>query len=122
MKYFATTFFLTTLFSLAVLCQNTDSLQQVISSSKPYKERIKAYLAYTESFTQKNFEKVMEVGNGALQLARSNGDSVSVAKLKRDIGIANYFTGKYDIAAKNYYEAAAILEKNPDNHRDDSST
>jgi len=97
---------------------NIDSLRGIMFSAQPYKERIKAYLVFIENFRLKNFDTTIEAGNEALALARVNGDSVSVAKLKRDMGVVNYFNGHYDVAAKHYYEAASILEQanNPDRH------
>ncbi|MBL7732073.1 MAG: sensor histidine kinase, partial [Chitinophagaceae bacterium] len=37
--------------------------------------------------------------------------SISVAELKRHIGVASYFKGKYDVAAANFFESISILEK-----------
>ena len=90
---------------------NVDSLRAVINSNRPYKEQITASLKLVENFELKNFDSAIIEGGKALALARKNTDSTSVAEIKRHIGVANYFSGKYDIAAKNYYESAAILEK-----------
>lgn len=105
--------------TLCVIAQpNVDSLRSIMFSDQSYQERIKAWLSFVENFRLKNFDTTIEAGNKALVLARNHGDSASVAKLKRDLGVANYFNGHYDVAAKNYYEAAAILEQtaNPDRH------
>jgi len=121
MNYFTTTTILIVFLSSSAISQNNpDSLKQVMSSSKPYKERIQAYLQYIENFRLKDFDLAIEAGNEGLKLARSNGDSVSVAELKRHIGVANYFNGNYNIAAKNYYDAVVILEKTPDRHQEEN--
>ena len=116
MKYLIATIFFFTLASSIIAQSNIDSLRGILFSSQPYKERIKAWLAFIENFRLKDFDTTIEAGNKALALARGNGDSMSVAKLKRDLGVANYFSGHYDVAAKNYYEAVSILEppNNPD--------
>ena len=116
MKYLIASIFSFTLASSTIAQSNIDSLRGIMFSSQPYKERIKAWLAFIENFRLRDFDTTIEAGNKALALAKSNGDSVSVARLKRDMGVANYFSGHYDVAAKNYYEAASILEQpnNPD--------
>ena len=89
---------------------NVDSLRSVIDSKRPYNEKINASLKILENFELKNFDSTIIEGNKALELARNNADSIAVAEIKRHIGVASYFMGKYDIAAKNYYESVAILE------------
>jgi len=111
MKY--TTTFITALFLAAfVYGQSTvDSLRSVIDSKRPYNDQINASLKLLETFQLKNFDTTLMEGDKALQLARKNTDSVSVAEIKRHIGVASYFKGKYDVAARNFYESIAILEK-----------
>jgi two-component system, NarL family, sensor kinase len=118
MKYIAIVIFILHFSISSVIAQdNIDSLRSIMSSLKPYKEKIQAYISFVENFRLKNFDTVAQAGGEALELARSNGDSISVAELKRHIGVANYFAGKYDVAAKNYYEAVAILEKTNERKR-----
>lgn len=111
MKYTAT--FITTFFlAVFVYSQSTvDSLRSVIDSKGSYTDQINASLKLLETFQLKNFDTTLMEGDKALQLARKNTDSVSVAEIKRHIGVASYFKGKYDVAAKNFYESIAILEK-----------
>ncbi len=112
MKYSAVTILISFLYISSLVAQNnTDSLGNVMYSSRPYKEKIQAYILYVENFLLKNFDTVAEAGHKGIELARKNGDSISVAELKRRLGTAQYFTGNYDLAAKNYYEAVAILER-----------
>lgn len=99
------------LFTTCIRAQvNVDSLRSVIDSKRPYNEKINASLKILENFELKNFDSTIIEGNKALELARNNADSIAVAEIKRHIGVASYFMGKYDIAAKNYYESVAILE------------
>lgn len=104
---------ITTLFIIAYAQAqvNVDSLRAVINSKRPYQEQMNASLKILENFELKNFDTAIIEGNKALALARKNTDSISVAEIKRHIGVASYFQGKYDVAAKNYYESVAILEK-----------
>jgi two-component system, NarL family, sensor kinase len=88
-----------------------DSLRNTMKEGKSYEEKINAFTEYVKYFQVKNFDSVLDAGNRGLELARKNGDSARVAELKRYIGVASYFKGQFDEAAKNYYEAIAILEK-----------
>ena len=104
-------------FILPILCSaqaNTDSLRAVISSQRPYQEQMNAAITLVQHFELKNFDSAIIEGDKALKVARRNTDSISVAELKRHIGVANYFKGKYDVAAANFYESIAILEKKKD--------
>jgi signal transduction histidine kinase len=85
-----------------------------MNSSKPYAKRIKAYRDYLGKFTLQNFDDAISIGADALALATKNGDSVVVGELKREIGEAWYFKGKYDIAANYFYESVSLLEKTND--------
>lgn len=97
--------------SAAAAQVNVDSLQAIIHSKRPYTDRIGASLRVLESYETRNFDSTLTEGSKALELARKNADSIAVAEIKRHIGVASYFKGRYDIAAQNYYESAAILEK-----------
>lgn len=90
---------------------NVDSLHAVVQSKKPYQEQIKASLKLMENYQLKNFDSTLSEGERALKMARRNTDSVSVAEIKRHVGVASYFKGNYDVAAANFIEAIAILEK-----------
>ena len=92
-----------------------DSLRQVMNSNRPYDQQINAAIKLVESYQLKNFDSTIIEGDKALRLARKNTDSIAVAQLKRHIGVANYFSGKYDVAAKYLQEAIAILEKDKKN-------
>ena len=90
---------------------NHDSLQKVIRSDRPYEERINASITLLGALETKNFDATIEEGEKALALARKNRDSIAVAEVKRHIGVASYFKGEYNVAAKNYFESISILEK-----------
>jgi two-component system, NarL family, sensor kinase len=101
------------LLSICMAAQvNTDSLRQVIQSKRPYEQQINASIKLVESYNLKSFDSVIFEGDKAIQLARKHTDSISIAKLKHQVGVANYFSGKYDVAAKNLLESISILEKN----------
>jgi two-component system NarL family sensor kinase len=112
--YFATCFFLPI---LPLTAQNTDSLRDVINSNRPYEQQINASIKLVESYQLRNFDSALIVGDKALKLARKFTDSIAVAELKHRIGVARYFSGKYDVAATNFYEAIAILEKDKNNNK-----
>lgn len=114
-------FFLFIIFLItAVFCyaqDNPDSLRDVMNSKRPYEEKINAAINLVQHFELKNFDSTIIEGDKALKIARKNTDSTSVAELKRHIGVASYFKGNYDVAAKNFYESIAILEKKDDKKR-----
>ncbi len=90
---------------------NTDSLRNVMQSNRPYNEQINAALQLVQTYQQSNFDSALMEGDKALKLARRHTDSIGVAELKHRIGVASYFKGNYDVAASNFYESIAILEK-----------
>ena len=109
-----TRFLLLSLTLSTLLCRaqvNHDSLQKVIRSDRPYEERINASITLLGALETKNFDATIEEGEKALALARKNRDSIAVAEVKRHIGVASYFKGEYNVAAKNYFESISILEK-----------
>lgn len=111
MKKFALVI-ITFLFLTTVQAQmNLDSLRAVINTGDNYKDQINASIKLVENFQLKNFDSTIIEGDKALKLARKNTDSISVAELKRHIGVASYFKGKYDVAAANFFESISILEK-----------
>ncbi|MBK6827721.1 MAG: tetratricopeptide repeat protein [Chitinophagaceae bacterium] len=115
MRFFIATI-LTLLFVSSGYSQtDQDSLRQVLNSNRPYDQQINAAIKLVESYQLKNFDSTIIEGDKALRLARKNTDSIAVAQLKRHIGVANYFSGKYDVAAKYLQEAIAILEKDNKN-------
>ena len=89
---------------------NNDSLRKVIQTNRPYEQQINASIKLVESYLNKDFDSTIIEGDKALKLARKHTDSISVAEIKSQIGVANYFTGKYDIAARNFIESINILE------------
>jgi two-component system NarL family sensor kinase len=107
---------LCTFLSLTILAQTgNDSLKKQMSAGNSYEIRIKAYLAWLGDYEQlKKLDEVLLIGDEAMALARSNGDSVSVGIIDRNIGVANYFKGRYDIAAQHYYRSIANLENGKD--------
>ncbi len=97
---------------------NTDSLRKVINTRNlPYGDQINASIKLVESFQLKDFDSTLYEAEKALELARKHTDSVSVAEIKRQIGVASYFKGKYDDAAANFYESISILEKSNDRQK-----
>jgi two-component system NarL family sensor kinase len=108
-----TTFLITLLICCTAFTQSpADSLRRIINSDdRPYEEQIQASIKLVENFQLKNFDSTLIEGDKALKLARKHTDSTSVAELKREIGVASYFKGKYDVAAQNFYESIAIFEK-----------
>jgi two-component system, NarL family, sensor kinase len=95
----------------ALALNEADSLKKVISSSAAYKPRIDAYIMYADKYNLKDFDETISITDEGIRLANLNNDNISAAVLKEYKGTAYYFKGKYDVAARLYYEAISTLEK-----------
>ena len=89
----------------------SNELKAIIRSSKPYAEKINAYIGFNDSFGIQNFDTMLRFATDGLALARSKADSASVGVLERHSGEAYYFKGKYDVAARHFFSSIALLEK-----------
>ena len=100
------------LYACAATAQvNEDSLRRIINSDRPYEAQINAHIQLLAALETRDFDATIEEGEKALSLARKNRDSVAVAEVKQHIGVASYFKGEYDVAARNYFESISILEQ-----------
>lgn len=91
---------------------NADSLKGIIQSNEAtYPQKIDALLILVKGYQLNNFDLAILESDNAIALARKKGDSSNVAVFLRLQGTANYFKGKYDIAAINFYNSISILEK-----------
>ncbi len=99
------------IFSVKTFSQQTDSLRSVIATSKQKEKVIAAYAELTNKLSTINFSEAISTAGEGLKVASSVKDSVSIAELLSYEGRAYYFKGSYDSAAKLYYNAIAILEK-----------
>jgi signal transduction histidine kinase len=87
-----------------------DSLRKVMTAKGKYAQKIEAYLLFEEKFGLQDFNEMLRVGKEGITLAIKNDDPISIAQLKKYVGEAWYFQGKYDSAANYFYEAISILE------------
>ncbi len=91
---------------------STDSLHKIFAGKDvSYTAQMNAAIKLAETYQLKNFDSTVLISEKALKIARKHTDSTSVAELKRHIGVASYFKGNYNVAAANFYESIAILEK-----------
>lgn len=98
------------LYPQMLIAGEDDSLRRIMNSQGPYKEKIKAFILYGDKFTLKDFDEAIEISSKGLSLGRKNGDSVAVAGLSRNLGVAHYFKGDYDRAAGYFYHSINLLE------------
>ncbi|MCX8020621.1 MAG: sensor histidine kinase [Chitinophagaceae bacterium] len=100
-------------FIFLTLCaqKNTDSLRRLMTSAASYDKQIQAALQLIQFYQLKHFDSALETGRYALELTRKNADVQSEALVKHQMGVAHYFSGYYDSAAKNYQESIYTLEK-----------
>lgn len=103
--------FLSFYLSFNAFPQQSDSLRYIIASSSKKEKVIAAYLQLTLNLSSLHFDEAIGFANDGLKVASSVKDSVSIAELLSYKGRAYYFKGNYDSAAKLYYSAITILEK-----------
>ena len=89
---------------------NKDSFK-ILHKSESYSKKIRAYLTFGEKIGKQHFDDVIYIANEGVLIAKKNGDSVAVGKLKRQIGESYYFKGSYNEAAEYFYRSIEIFEK-----------
>ena len=89
---------------------NKDSFK-ILHKSESYSKKISAYLTFGEKIGKQHFDDVIYIANEGVLIAKKNGDSVAVGKLKRQIGESYYFKGSYNEAAEYFYGSIEIFEK-----------
>lgn len=87
-----------------------DSLKNIIYSSAPYKERIKALFEFGEKYSFDDFDETLTIGAEGIRMAKNMKDPAAEGNIKRYVGVAYYFKGNYTEAAKYYYESISLLE------------
>ncbi len=100
-----------TLFCKAQTEDIIDSLEKVIKSNAAYTEKIKAYILLTEQLNFSNPTATITVAQKAIDLAAKKNDSVSIALIIRNKGLAYSSTGKRDTGILHYLQAANIFER-----------
>lgn len=99
------------IFPFKIFSQKSDSLRSVIATSKQKEKVIAAYLQLTDQLCTMHFDEAISFADEGLKVASSKNDFVSFAVLLSNKGRAYYFKGSYDSAARLYYTAISILEK-----------
>ena len=89
---------------------NKDSFK-ILHKSESYSKKIKSYLAFGETTGKQHFDDVIFIAQEGVLIAKKNGDSVAVGKLKRQIGESYYFKGSYNEAAEYFYRSIELFEK-----------
>ena len=87
-----------------------DSLRLIMNSGSSYRERIKAYQAFGDKYALHDFDETLDIIPNGISLALKEHDAVRVGILKRYLGMAHYFKGNYDTAARYFYESVNVLE------------
>lgn len=91
-----------------------DSLRKIINENENYPVKIKAWIDLLSWYELKSFDTTIDEGNRAMELARAFDDSLHIAMVRHHMGLAFYFKGEYDDAARQYYASIGILEKKPE--------
>lgn len=105
-----------TLFLLCCNClhaqMNTvDSLRTILNSNQSQQIKLQAYILLSGRLSGVSFNENIKVAEQGLVLANKLNDSLSIAELNRNMGIANYFNGNYEKAANLFYLVADYYEK-----------
>lgn len=88
-----------------------DSLRGVINSSIPPIQKLQAYVQLTGRMSTVSFNETIRLSEDGLKIAEQYRDSIVIAGLNRNIGIASYFKGDYEAAATRYYFALGVFER-----------
>jgi tetratricopeptide (TPR) repeat protein len=89
-----------------------DSLRAVISSTSVLpQKKLEAYVSLSSKISLVSFNETIRVAEEGLLMANKLNDSLAIAELNRNIGIASYFKGDYEKAATQYYNAIGIYER-----------
>ena len=88
-----------------------DSLRAVINSNQSPQKKIQAYILLSGRLSGVSFNENIKVAEQGLLIANELKDSLAIAELNRNMGIANYFNGNYEKAAQLYYVAADYYER-----------
>lgn len=84
-----------------------------LSKTHNYKDKINLYIDLGRKTGQVDFDNVIELSQQGIALAKEKQDLSSIGILERHIGNSNYFQGKYDMAAKAFYQSLENLERLP---------
>lgn len=88
-----------------------DSLRAVINSKMKASEKINAYVQISGRISTVSFDEAIKLADEGLLIGTQLKDSVAIAGLQRNKGMANYFKGDYEKAALLYYSALGIFER-----------
>jgi two-component system, NarL family, sensor kinase len=88
-----------------------DSLRTVVHSNINEVAKLQAYVLLTGRMSTISFDETLKLADEGMFIAQKKNDSVSIAGLKRNIGIAHYFKGDYEKAVVNYYFALGVFER-----------
>ncbi|MFC2098359.1 tetratricopeptide repeat protein [Bacteroidota bacterium] len=87
-----------------------DSLQNLVKSTNDDSTKVEALLELTEIFLRRNLQQSVEYGEQAVQVAREAGSLRLQSWALTTLGAAQYYSGKYDEALKEWTACVEILE------------
>lgn len=100
-----------TLLSISLFAQS-DSLDRIIADpSAARTEKLRALKGLTQLYYLKDFDKTIIAGEQAAAFTKSAEDSILYGGILLNVGVAHYFKGNYDTAARYYYQSLGILER-----------
>lgn len=117
MKYkFAFSLFIAAIFFLNTSAQNktADSLRSVIQTSTDKNTVLNACINLSSQYNLHSFDENLLYARKGLEIALSKNDSIGIAKLFHNLGMAHYFEGKFDSAAFYYYKSSEIFSRQND--------
>ncbi len=89
--------------------ETIDSLRNIVHNSPEPDALISACINLSAQLNLSSFDENIEFARKGIDAAIKKNDSVSLAKLYRNLGMAHYFKGKFDSAAFYYYKCVDIF-------------
>ncbi|MCP9750802.1 sensor histidine kinase [Ferruginibacter sp. HRS2-29] len=93
----------------------TDSLLQVIATTKDDTQKISALRSLTDFYSTKDFDKAVAFANQGIALSTAKKDLSAAGTFTSLKGLSFYFKGNYDSAAIFYAEALQLMATAKDN-------
>ncbi|MBS1487183.1 MAG: tetratricopeptide repeat protein [Bacteroidetes bacterium] len=94
------------------LAQNrsVDSLEQLLKYEKDNSKKCVLLNELSFSLRTKDTQKSVEYADSALVLAKKTNNSLQIGHAQLNLGVANYYLGKYDQALSGYLAALKLFE------------
>ena len=89
----------------------SNTIVEKIANSKNDDDKLGHYIDAGRKTGEIDFETIIELSEEGIKIAKKKNDLNALGVLERHIGNSYYFEGKYDKAAKSFYQSLDYLEQ-----------